>query len=500
MALDRLIPVYRTAEIRAIEESVLSLADPPRLMERAGLAAAEIARTIAPEGAILVFAGPGNNGGDAFVLARHLKKWWYKVTAVFSGDRVKLKSDAAHAFDEWRDTGGETLATPPAIRDYGLIVDGIFGIGLARQPESVYLDWIRATNASSSPVLALDVPSGLDSDTGRVLGEAVRADHTVTFIGLKPGLLTLDGPDRCGEVHVADLGIDHSKPASGALLRPEILRDVPSQRPRNSHKGMYGGVGVVGGASGMIGAALLAGRAALHLGAGRVYLGCLSEDITVDWQHPELMVRKANEVFELEAINCLVVGPGLGKSAAASHALHMALASDHPLVLDADALNLIANDDGFKNELRERKAVNVLTPHPAEAGRLLGVSTREIQNDRVKAAIALATSFNCCSLLKGAGTICAMPDERYYINPTGNAGMASGGMGDVLSGIIGALIAQGAAADRAMLAGVYLHGAAADGAVSQGKGPIGLTASEVIACAREHVNRAPSTDHGPGVQ
>jgi hydroxyethylthiazole kinase-like uncharacterized protein yjeF len=461
-------------------------------MERAGLAAAEIARTIANDGTILVFAGPGNNGGDAFVLSRHLQQWWHKVEVVFAGEESKLSDDATDALREWRKAGGKTTNSLSTKADYGLIVDGIFGIGLTREPAGIYLDWIRAINSAQAPVLALDVPSGLDSDTGRILSNAVRAAHTVTFIGLKPGLLTLDGPDCCGEVHVANLGLADLKPAAGFLLQPDILRSVLAARPRNSHKGMYGAVAVIGGAAGMVGAALLAARAALYLGVGRVYVGCLSKEVAVDWQQPELMLRTAEDALKLDTINCLIVGPGLGKSAAASHVLQNALASEMPLVLDADALNLIAEDDGFKEELRRRSAPTILTPHPAEAARLLGVSTREIQRDRIKASLELASRFDCCALLKGAGTICATPDGNYSINPTGNPGMASGGMGDVLSGIIGALLAQSVHAEKAMLAGAYLHGAAADELVAKGAGPVGLTATEVITCARDVLSRAQS--------
>ncbi|HET6756348.1 MAG TPA: NAD(P)H-hydrate dehydratase, partial [Burkholderiales bacterium] len=447
-ASDRSVPVYRTAEIRAIEEEVVSRSDPPRLMERAGLAAAEIARTIAGEGSILVFAGPGNNGGDAFVLSRHLKQWWYKVEVVFAGDQKALSDDAKHALRDWRDVGGEIVSAAPERSNHGLVVDGIFGIGLSREPSGIYLDWLRAINRAHAPVLAIDVPSGLNSDTGRILGDAVHAAHTVTFIGLKPGLLTLDGPDYCGEIHVANLGLDDLKPSLGSLLNEDILRNVLPPRERNSHKGTYGAVAIIGGAAGMAGAALLAARAALYLGAGRVYVGCLNAQLAVDWQQPELMMRSAEEALKLDTVNCFVVGPGLGQFAAASHVLQSALATDQPLVLDADALNLIAEDEGFKKELRARGAPAIITPHPAEAARLLGVSTREIQNDRVAAALELASKLNCCALLKGSGTVCATPNGNYSINPTGNPGMASGGMGDVLSGMIGALIAQGVTAEK----------------------------------------------------
>ncbi len=481
-------PIYRTAEIRALEHELLSRDDAPPLMERAGQAAAELANKVCAEGKIVVFAGPGNNGGDAFVLARHLKQNWHQVEVVFAGEPGKLSHDAATAYRQWREIGGSISLAYPKVATWGLIVDGIFGLGLQRDVSGVYRDWISVINRTRGPVLALDVPSGLHSDTGQIMGDAVRATHTITFMGFKPGLLTLDGPDCCGQIVVDNLGVDLTA-SSGSLLDESALEVLPP-RARNSHKGSYGDIAIVGGARGMSGAAILAARAALHLGAGRVYAGLLSEEIAIDWRQPEIMLRRAQDVFQLESLNCIVVGPGLGKSAAASHALHLALSCDVPLVLDADALNLIAEDEGFKGELRARTAHAVLTPHPAEAGRLLGKPTRDVQNDRVAAALELASQLNCRALLKGAGTICSTPSGNYYINPTGNPGMASAGMGDVLSGLIGALIAQGVGCEKAMLAGVYLHGAAADDLVSEEIGPVGLTATEVIARARLVMNRA----------
>jgi len=482
-------PIYRTAEIRAIEHEVLSRPDAPPLMERAGEAAAELAKKVAEDGPILVLAGPGNNGGDAFVAARHLKQAWHRVDAVFAGDESKVRGDAAEALRRWQDAGGVTGSRLPARLDYGLVIDGIFGIGLQREAAGVYREWIGAVNQSSLRVLSLDVPSGLHSDTGKIMGAAIRASHTITFIALKPGLVTLNGPDYCGEIEVASLAVDAPAPASGLLLDETILQVLP-QRVRNSHKGTYGDVAIAGGATGMVGAALLAARAALYLGAGRVYAGLLHEGVAVDPQHPELMLRRAEDVLKFDSVRCFVVGPGVARSAASAHLLQGALASMTSIVLDADALNLIAGDEGFKNELRARQAPTVITPHPAEAARLLGVATTEIQDDRVAAALKLASEFNCCALLKGAGTVCATADGRYFINPTGNPGMASAGMGDVLSGIIGGLIAQNLSAEKAMLAGAYLHGAAADYLVAQGTGPVGLSASEVILAARDVLNRA----------
>lgn len=488
-------PIYLTADVRAIEAAAAAAPNPPQLMERAGLAAAAVAREAAGGNGkpVLVLAGPGNNGGDAFVLARHLKQWWFKVTVVFGGEEGNLSADAGAALHAWRAAGGEIANELPASRDWGLVVDGVFGIGLEREVTGRHAEWIAAINACGAPILAIDVPSGLQSDTGRVMGCAVRAAHTVTFIALKPGLLTLDGPDHCGEIHLRTLDLDARalRPASGFLIGREVLATVLKPRLHNSHKGDYGSIGVIGGDHGMVGAALLAGRAALKLGTGRIYIGMLAPDAPLaDAMQPELMIRSADEVLKLTNLSCLAVGPGLGQRPEAAFYLGNALESALPLVLDADALNLIATDIQLAKLLGSRRAPTLLTPHPAEAARLLGVTTREVQNDRVGAATKLAARLNSLVVLKGAGSICAAPEGTWHLNPSGNPGMASAGMGDVLTGMIAALLAQGAEPEAALLAAVYLHGAAADELVSRGIGPVGLTASETIEAARSLLNSA----------
>ena len=486
-------PIYRTADVRAIEAAAAAAPSPPQLMERAGLAAAEVARDVSGGAGkpVLVLAGPGNNGGDAFVVARCLKQWYFNVSVVFAGDEGRLSADASAALQAWRAAGGAVAEALPGMQDWGLVIDGIFGIGLEREVTGRHAEWIEAVNRLHSPVLALDVPSGLQSDTGRVMGCAIRATHTVTFIALKPGLVTLDGPDHCGDVHVRALGLDTQKlrAAQGFVLGHEVLKEVLPPRARNSHKGDFGSVGILGGDHGMVGAALLAGRAALRLGCGRVYVGLLARDAhTVDPDQPELMLRTADEVLKLGHLTCLAVGPGLGQMPDAAFYLGAALESPLPLVLDADALNLVAADTPLAETLRKRPVPSLLTPHPAEAARLLGSSTREVQDDRVSAATALAARFNALVVLKGAGSVCAAPDGTWHINTSGNPGMASAGMGDVLTGIIAALLAQGADPKTALLAGVHLHGAAADRAVAGGAGPVGLTASETIDAARALLN------------
>ena len=487
--------MYRTAEIRDIEAAALNASPAPALMERAGRAAAQIARDVAADRGrgVLVIAGPGNNGGDAFVVARHLKAWWLKVDVVFAGDQAALAADAKIALAAWRECGGSTLERIPANVRWDLVIDGLFGIGLKRDLDGKYAELVAAINRLGIPVLALDVPSGLDADTGRVCGCAIRADHTVTFIGLKPGLLTLQGPDHCGEIHLCTLDLDlPAAAARGAIIGADILQSALPARRANSHKGDYGIVGILGGAPGMVGAALLAGRAALQLGAGRIYLGLLAADgLGYDPAQPELMLRPAHEILRLEHLNCLAIGPGLGQSPEAHRLVTATLQSKEPVVLDADALNLLAADAGLQQLISQRSAPTVLTPHPAEAARLLACSTAEIQTDRIAAAGEIAARYKSAVVLKGAGSVCAMPDGKWFINTSGNPGMASAGMGDVLSGLIAALLAQGADARTALLAGVHLHGAAGD-ALAAGHGQIGMTASECITAARKLFNAARS--------
>jgi ADP-dependent NAD(P)H-hydrate dehydratase / NAD(P)H-hydrate epimerase len=486
-------PVYLSADIRAIEAAVATAASPMLLMERAGLAAAELARDVSGGNGkpVLVLAGPGNNGGDAFVLARHLRQWYFNVTVVYAGEERKQSAEAAHALRAWRAAGGAISESLPATRGFGLVVDGVFGIGLEREVAGRYAEWIDAINRPGAPVLAVDVPSGLGSDSGRVMGRAVRATHTVTFIGLKPGLLTLDGPDHCGEIHLRTLDVDTKalRPAHGFVLGREILEAALGPRARNSHKGDYGSVGIIGGDQGMVGAALLAGRAALKLGSGRVYLGLLAaEGPLADAAQPELMVRSAGEVLKLRNLNCLAVGPGLGQMPDAAFHLEAALESPLPLVLDADALNLLAAFGPLARKLRGRTAPSLLTPHPAEAARLLAITTSQVQDDRIGTALRLASTLNSLVVLKGAGSVCATPAGHWHVNTSGNPGMASAGMGDVLTGMIAALLSQGAEPGTALLAGVYLHGAGADRAVAEGAGPVGLTATETIEAARALLN------------
>ena len=458
-------------------------------MERAGRAAADLAMRLQRglTGTPLIFAGPGNNGGDAFVVARLLKQRGLKPVVIFAGNADKLPTDARAAFVAWRDAGGADRDSVPR-GEYGVVIDGLFGIGLTRAIEGHYAEWIRRINKYNGPVLALDCPSGLDGDTGAVRGATVHASHTITFIAMKPGLLTLDGPDHCGEISVADLGLGDAVAAAadGRLVEASLFANRLTPRPRNSHKGSYGSAGILGGAVGMAGAALLAGRAALKLGAGRVYVGLL-ERIAVDSMQPELMLRSTDEVFALAS--ALAIGPGLGQSTNAGDVLLRAIESPLPLVVDADALNILAERPVIAGRLSRRERRVILTPHPAEAARLLAITTEAVQSDRVASAQQLARRYNAHVVLKGCGSIIALADGRWFINTSGNPGLASAGTGDVLSGMMAALLAQGWLEDAAALCATHLHGAAADVLVNEGVGPVGMTAGELIDSARRLLNR-----------
>lgn len=485
---DPLQPIYTVAGIRAIEKHVAPGAD-PSLMERAGRAAAEEAfrLTMDRAGQVLIVCGPGNNGGDGFVMARRLLQAKRSVIVVFAGDPALLPNDAATAFQAWLDAGGETTSDLPATPDEGwaLIADAMFGIGLQRPVTGRYAEWIAALNKHNVPRMAIDVPSGLDADTGKLLGATFKATHTLTFIALKPGLLTRDGPDHAGSliVRTLDIDIDAEFTPNGYRAQPALFRKHLVSRAYNTHKGSFGEVGIIGGAAGMNGAALLAGRAALRLGAGRVYVSLIDEDgPSVDALQPELMLRTPQYVLDNASV--LAIGPGLGGDSVAHYLLERALEIERPLLLDADALNLLAREAHLQRMCAQRAAPTLLTPHPGEAGRLLGADAITVQDDRLRATAALADKYQAVVVLKGCGSVIAAPDGRWFINSTGHPGMASAGMGDVLTGLIASLLAQDWPAEEALLTAVHLHGAAADRLAREGIGPIGLTASEVSDASR----------------
>ena len=483
-----LLPVLSIATLREIERRH---AQEP-LMERAGAAAADIAAAMLAgrAGRIVALAGPGNNGGDAFVCARRLRERGFDVVVVARTDPAG--GDAAKARSALIAAGVPMIAAPPSERP-ALIVDGLFGVGLSRAPGAPWSAWIAWANASGAPIVALDVPSGLDAATGVANDPTIVAAATATFIALTPGLLTGDGPDHCGEVSVHALGLDADVPDAGVRLDWRAVQSrlppVLARRVRKSHKGTFGRACIVGGAEALVGAALLAGRAAIRLGAGRVVVALAARNPPlVDWLAPELMLREAEAPGTDH--DAWVVGPGLGAGERAQALLEKVASVDQPIVIDADALNAIAGKPALVDAVARRRAATLATPHPAEAARLLQCATQDVQADRVAAATRLASMLDAHVVLKGAGSVVARPDGTFDINASGNPALSTAGSGDVLAGILGALLAQRIDAAAAMRIGVCLHGAAADMLVARGIGPLGVTASEVIDAARALMNEA----------
>ena len=488
-------PVLTTFELRAVESRFANASH--SLMARAGRSIAEAARRMAKDNGqrILVVAGPGNNGGDAWVAAAHLLETFHQVTVLDATGGPPKAPEARAAFDVVGAKAGAVVREWPAGPAPALVIDGLLGIGLARDVEPPLDGLIAKMNASGAPILSIDVPSGIESATGRARGVAVRATRTLTFIAHKVGLHTHDGLDHRGALELDDLGTGPAvrEAARGALVGPEDVAKWLAPRQRNAHKGQFGTLGVIGGTRGMVGAALLAGRAALLAGAGKVRLGLLSpESPLVDPVSPEMMLASVDDALTGDV---LVVGPGAGQSPSATSVsmfertvLPGALASSKPLVLDADALNTLAYNDALRGTLPRRAAATILTPHPAEAARLLARTTADVQSDRLAAALELSRRMNAHVVLKGAGSICASPDGAWSINTTGGPALASGGTGDVLAGLIGALLAQRLEARQALQYAVCLHGAAADALVARGKGPIGLAASEIALECRRLLN------------
>ncbi|MDR1349835.1 MAG: NAD(P)H-hydrate dehydratase [Zoogloeaceae bacterium] len=468
------------------------------LMRRAGAAAAawveELLGKADASASVLVLAGPGNNGGDALTLATLLRQRRIAVIAVFSGQVERLPKDAAQACRQFVAEGGRLLSEIPPDARCDLIVDGLFGIGLTHPLEGEAASLAEAANRLAQewdcPLLALDCPSGLNTDTGFCQGAVIHASHTLGFIAAKPGFYTADGVDCCGQIRVDSLGLspDATLSPDGWRITLDTFAHCLQPRKRNSHKGVYGSVGVIGGAHSMSGAVLLAGRAALKLGAGCVFLGLLDPQAPgVDFAHPELMIRKPESVFDV-ILSALACGPGMGRSDHAAELLELAVGYPAPLVLDADALNLLAFDDNLQNALLGRKAATLLTPHPAEAARLLDLQTVDIQQNRIRMAQELAHRYRAWVVLKGSGSVISAPDGEWWMNTTGNPGLSGPGFGDVLSGMLLALLGQGWPSGAALQAAVHLHGQAADDLVSAGTGPVGLCAGELIDAARARFN------------
>lgn len=486
------------------------------LMQRAGAALANHLRRWAEQGhRIVLLCGPGNNGGDGLVAATRLHELGFSVTVVALEPSERISPEARTAWQDWRACGGETRNTPPQVGADrpAVIVDALFGIGLTRPIANPYREWIHWALSQAAIRVAVDVPSGLDADTGMRVGDAVfEAHETVTFLADKPGLHTHDGPDVAGVVTVYHLGLNDeiaaqcsqqqyalfaneeswdetasSAPASAGILLDRALFSLwLTPRKRNVHKGCFGHAVIIGGASGMHGALHLAARSALYLGSGKVSAITLAKEAPrFDPTLPEVMWPTALP----QTVSAIAIGPGLGQTSDAVRWLEEALAVSVPLVIDADGLNLLAQHATLQRAVTERRAPTVLTPHPGEAAQLLQTPPREVQKNRIAAAVAIARRYRCVVILKGCGSVIATPHGHWAINPTGHGGMASGGMGDTLTGILVALLAQGWPCVAAAAFAAYLHGRAAEDAAQMEVGPVGLTASETAAAARRLFNR-----------
>ncbi|MBX9865407.1 MAG: NAD(P)H-hydrate dehydratase [Burkholderiales bacterium] len=480
------------AQLRAVEqESVVLGID---LIERAGIATAKWTEpSFNKKNRILILAGRGNNGCDGLSAAIELIKLGYKV------DVVRLFKDNTIVNDQWfarlQALKKPLVRIPSDISKYDLIIDAIYGIGLTHELDVDTARIIQKINAQNAFVLSLDVPSGLNPFSGRVLGEVVFADACLTFISDKPGLHTADGLDCSGDVHVIDL-IDVAPlklPDALHSIQFNTLADInydPLLRMKfNTNKGSYGTVAIIGGNKGMHGALYLAGRAALLAGAGKVVLGALDSDFHLDFTMPELMSQSPKEIVKnLQAFDAIAIGPGLGKDEKSYKILNKLLddIEDSKLLVDADALNLIAADHDLKLKFREVR-YKIITPHPGEAARILGVTVNEVQDNRFMSVTDLVDSLNSVTVLKGAGTL-IQQNNQIYINATGNPGLASAGQGDTLTGIIAGFLAQGMELLDATRLAVFIHGLAADRLIVRRNGYNGILASMVASEVCDLIN------------
>lgn len=467
--------LYSVEATRRIEHAAQASLPPHTLMQRAGLAVAQLALALAPHARnIWIACGPGNNGGDGLEAAMHLLRWGKSPVVTWLGSAEKCPIDALASYHSAVAAGVMFAQEPP--EEFDLCIDALLGIGSpTRAPQGRMAAWIHRINAGIGMVLAVDLPTGLNADTGALCQPSVQANHTLSLLTLKPGLFTASGRDAAAEIWLHDLGCSQTplSPTPTAWLGAP---PAPRVRRHASHKGTFGDVAVVGGASGMTGAALLAASAALKAGAGRVYVGLLDPAaMAVDTLQPELMFR-AIDTMEFSS---LTVVCGCGGAEAISAPLQKILSSSAPVLIDADALNSIALDSQLQNLLcarASRSASTVLTPHPLEAARLLGSSTCEVQENRLAAASQLVQRFGCTVVLKGSGTVIATPGQTPVINPTGNAKLSTAGTGDVLAGMIGAALAGGLPSFDAACEAVYRHGLCADSWPAQ----VPLSASNLI--------------------
>lgn len=477
--------VYTEAQIRALDRFAIERTKIPSytLMTRAGEAGLRALRSCWPAAErILVLCGPGNNGGDGYVLARAALDQRMQVSVVALADPASLQGDARRACEALRAAGAEIQSWREGLLDnVDVVVDAIFGVGLHRAIEGEFARCVREVNHSSAHILSLDIPSGLHADTGHVLGDAVRAERTMSFLGLKLGFYLGEGPNcsgivMCDSLDVPNEAFDAISPTALRIDESTLAETLPRRR-RTTHKGQQGHVLLIGGGEGMAGAARLAGEAALRVGSGLVTVAtCAENTAAITAARPELICRAVARADELHSLidraDVVAIGPGLGQDEWSRAMADGVRGCEKPMVLDADALNLLAQSP-------RKNAKWILTPHPGEAGRLIGSSAGDVQADRLRAARQIVERYGGVIVLKGAGTLVLDAQAAPHICDRGNPGMASPGMGDVLTGVIAGVLAQGADLARAARAGVLVHAMAGDMAAHRGER--GILASDLFA-------------------
>lgn len=485
--------IYSVASVRNIDRAAIDGhgIGGYTLMTRAGAAALETACKRFPDAKRWqVVCGSGNNGGDGYVVARLAAEKGIAVSVLALAPPDELSGDAATAYMDYAAQGGAVAGFEGKLDDDAdLIVDALLGSGLERPLEGAYAEVVKAINSHPSPVMSLDIPSGLHGDSGAVMEMAVRADVTVTFVGLKSGLFLDSGTEYAGEIEFADLDIPAAcRAAEKAILRridDRIVQKALPRRKRSAHKGKFGHVLIVGGGPGMPGAVRLCGEAALRSGAGLVSIATHpTHSQQVPAGRPELMCHAVEHAGDLEPLiekaTVVAIGPGLGTGDWAIALLATVMATSIPVIADADALNLLAGSDERHDDL-------VLTPHPGEAARLLEISVAEVQSDRCAALAAIAARYSATVVLKGSGTLVSSAKGEPWLCSAGNPGMASAGMGDVLTGIIAAFRGQKLSTELAAVAAVQVHARAGDAAAAAGER--GMLASDLIEEIRTWVNR-----------
>ncbi len=489
------LTLYSAAQVRELDRLAIEEHGIPgfTLMQRAARAAYQLLRQQWPQAQrLLVLCGAGNNGGDGYLLATLARADGMQVSVTRLGDPQHSSADASRARQQWRDGGGSEVGADDldaALQSADVIVDALLGTGLQRDVGSDWADLIKTVNQLGTPVLSIDVPSGLHADTGAVMGVAISAQATITYIGLKQGLFSGQGPDYCGQLLFDDLDVPaaiFTRVASSThVLDGARLKTLLPPRSPSCHKGQCGHVLVIGGDHGMAGAVRMAAEAAARVGAGLVSVATRpGHTAVVNANRPELMCHGIEHPRDLKPLldraSVVAIGPGLGQTDWAQALLAEVMETQLYLVLDADALNLLAARPNKRGRW-------ILTPHPGEAARLLESSVAEVQQDRFRAVDAISERYNCITVLKGAGTLVQGAQESdVFLCRHGNPGMATAGMGDVLSGVIAALLAQGLALTDAACNAVYIHAVAADRAARQGQR--GLLASDLYPHLRDLVN------------